>query len=218
MNSLNLDNYMKAGKGIVMSYNNKAIGREALIALMREKPLPRVGIMESWQALFQVYRPVFSLLSIVLLIFLSYAGAARAAINSLPGNGLYSFKTNVDEELRGAMIFSYQDKAEWAIERMGRRIEEGEALHNEGRFSGAALGEIEDKASKHVAEIGSIIADFRARNDYEKAKQIMNRFDEELAKCEEIGVKMGPNNKVIFVVRESSEQKPDNAAVFFGKL
>lgn len=76
MNSLNLDNYMKFGKGITMSQNSKEAGREALVVLMQKKPLPcSPGIMENWRACFHLYKTAFSLLFIVLLLFLLYIGA-----------------------------------------------------------------------------------------------------------------------------------------------
>lgn len=105
---------------------------------------------------FSLARPL-SALAAVLGISVIGAGTAAAAENSLPGDTLYPIKVGITEPLRGALAISPEAKAEWAIDRAERRINEINTLAARGSLDEKTRAETEERldAQVRVAEVTS---------------------------------------------------------------
>lgn len=63
-------------------------------------------------------------------LFMVFVGGSVSVVadNSLPGDPLYSFKINVNEEVKGAFLKSPQDKLSWQKTRIDNRLNEIKTL------------------------------------------------------------------------------------------
>ncbi len=90
------------------------------------------------------------LFSLILLFVVSGGiGVASASERSLPGESLYVFKTEWNEPIRGAFLFTSQAKAEWQRTRIERRLREAEALARGGNFGETEAAEISVLIGEH---------------------------------------------------------------------
>jgi hypothetical protein len=77
-----------------------------------------------WET-FAYKKPILARFSVVLLaIAVIGMGTVFAAEVALPGDALYPVKIYVNEKVRSVMIKSPEERAEWAKERVERRIDE----------------------------------------------------------------------------------------------
>lgn len=63
-------------------------------------------------------------LSSFMFLILIGGGVSAVANNSLPGDPLYKFKLNVNEEVKGLLVSSTEDKVEWQQKRIETRLNE----------------------------------------------------------------------------------------------
>ena len=87
----------------------------------------------------------------VVLVFGLTAGTAFAAEGTLPGDLLYPVKVHVIEEARTALAITPEAKADWQVERAGKRLEEASTLAVQGKLTDANRTEIETDLADHVA-------------------------------------------------------------------
>lgn len=90
--------------------------------------------------------PVIALM-LILVITTSTAAAAEGA---LPGDPLYRIKININEEVRSAVAFSTETKADWALERAERRIDEAARLSVQNRLTPEVRDALDSKIESHV--------------------------------------------------------------------
>lgn len=103
--------------------------------------------VEFWSWSFFHAHSAYAFRTVMLLLIVS--GTSYAAENALPGDLLYPFKVNVNEPVRGALLTSTEEKAQWESDKFIRRVEEAEALANEGKLDDASLREVEKRIDTH---------------------------------------------------------------------
>ena len=103
--------------------------------------------VEFWSWSFFQTHSAYAFRAVTLLIIVT--GTSYAAENALPGELLYPFKVNVNEPVRGALLTSTEEKAQWESDKFIRRVEEAEALANEGKLDDASLREVEKRIDGH---------------------------------------------------------------------
>ncbi len=99
--------------------------------------------------------PVIATLLIV-VVGTGSAGAASLAEKALPGDLLYSVKVNVNEEVRLALATTPQKKADVAIERAERRIEELNTLTERGEIEESIRLALDERIDAHVHDAEEI--------------------------------------------------------------
>jgi len=148
-------NEMRSSIRLFMSeYPVKATFRERFF--VREYSMPRVSFMRPALAGF-------------LIVFLVGGGASYAAADALPGDILYTVKTNVNEPLQGILANSDEEKADWNALLASRRLEEAGALALQGRLTTEARAEIETRFEELTQKFEAATAALAQKKDGEEA-------------------------------------------------
>lgn len=103
-------------------------------------------------------------MTIALIVALLLGGSASiAAENTAPGDVLYPVKIGVNENVRTALSFSEEAKANWQARLAERRLEEAEELSVEGSFDAEAKAKLEAKLDEHIKAFEERMAELKAR-------------------------------------------------------
>ena len=110
------------------------------------------GASRQVPGLYYFFAPQFAVPVAALLIVVLGGGTAYAAQSSLPGDALYTIKTQVNEPFKEALAFSVEDKIKFHAEAAQTRIEEAEVLASEDRLDETSSLAIEVNFEKHLAK------------------------------------------------------------------
>ncbi|MAZ67246.1 hypothetical protein CL652_00555 [bacterium] len=136
------DTMKKIGEGVQLSTSEKEAIHERVREYMAHKPPSVQRQKQNLRVTLLSYR--FSAVLVMLaLIFTSGAGVTYASTNALPGDALYGVK-EAAEEVTERLIIDEEKRAEYAVERAHRRLQEAEKL--------AARGKLDEKAEALVTE------------------------------------------------------------------
>jgi hypothetical protein len=130
-------------QSLTLSKREKEEMKENLIQHMEAQPTPYIQSQQS-VSIFNILwaRPAMVVAALVFVI----GGISYAAEGSLPGDFLYVVKTELNENVRGAVATSPQAKVEWETQIAKRRIDEVSALISEDRLT----PEIEKKLTNEI--------------------------------------------------------------------
>lgn len=174
---------------------SQTAGRERLIQYMAQNPsvtvdsLSRHNLQRSlWQKLFNQPMQVYAVIALVALLG---GGTSIGAEAALPGDALYSVKTNINEEVRAAFTFGAEAKANWEIRRAERRLEETAALSAEGQLNAESRARIEENFKAHADRIEARIAEMEAKGNVKSAAEVASHFETSLRVHQAILVKLG---------------------------
>lgn len=179
-----LERRIKSATQIFMSEKERTQTRDFLVSYMRMHPArARIAKKKSFGWSFHPYPIIAGLL--IVAMGGSSAGAASLAENALPGDLLYPIKVNVNEEVRAALAKTPEKKADVALARAERRIEELNTLAARGELSEEIKTEIDHRIDEHVhdAEVETVLAENGGR---ERRLVAMLRAHENLIAASEI--------------------------------
>jgi len=123
---------------------------------------------------------------ILVLILILGGGVAAAAEQSLPGDALYSFKTNVNEQIMALLAISPEAEARWQARVIERRLEEAEELVREGELTAELAEDIKNDVEDGVARIEEQMVILREEGKYQEATDVSAEFEASLAAHSEI--------------------------------
>lgn len=123
---------------------------------------------------------------IIALVLAVGGGVSVAAEHSLPGSPLYPIKINVNEEVREALTFSDEAKAEYESERAGRRLDESEQLATDGRLDAKTSSEAETNFQMRIDKVTQLIAQFQSKQDYRAAADVSANLETSLRAHDQI--------------------------------
>jgi len=103
-------------------------------------------------------RPVLAT-AVIIAVLGSGAGVSYAAEGAVPGDALYGFKLDVNEEVILALTVTPEAKARWETRRAERRLEEAEALASSGELDVIKAAALEDKIRFHAANVEKNLAE-----------------------------------------------------------
>lgn len=176
----NLEKIFEAFRTVSLSLRERTNIELHLKAHMRENPL-RVSyekkivgaIRDSIRSLETalnsrtfITHPAFAACVLVLCVSI---GTSYAAQNALPGQALYSFKTRVNEPLRGVLAVTPEAKVEWSAQLTNRRLKEAEELAATNQLSPVATADIETGLDAAVRNFNSNISLVSKKNDMQAA-------------------------------------------------
>jgi hypothetical protein len=182
---MNITNYIKkAADSLRLSETERHDMSHVVREYMAHKPLPQehysVSIRRfsfSW-----IHRPVAAALA---LVFIFGGGISYAAEGALPGDALYTVKTNINESVKVALATDIEAKANVQMALAERRIEEAAALAAENRLDAetetALAAAFEAHASNATQEVAAI-----DEEDSSAAAEMTSRFETRLAAHEEV--------------------------------
>lgn len=145
----------EATKHVLLTDDEKSRMREQIVAYMEYKPI-RSKVIVKEVPVFK-FKPTFSFfkarhfsgaLLIASIVTGSTFGVSFAASDALPGDLLYGFKVNINEEIKTALLSTNESRIAWDRERAERRLVEASYLASEGRLD----PEKQEKVSKLFAQ------------------------------------------------------------------
>ena len=127
--------------------------RQELESFMRSHPVRRSFSVFSPGSYIPSFRFASLAFAVVLLITSSGGAVAYASENALPGDSLYTVKTDIVEPLRERMAFGDKAKARWHLKRTQRRLHEAKTLMNRGDFTSAKQALIQQRLEHHIEKL-----------------------------------------------------------------
>lgn len=138
-------------KAITLNDEERGIIRAHLVRAMIEPP------QLVTQSLFQ--RGVTHGLRIALssMLFVVFVGGSVSAVanNALPGDPLYSFKINVNEEVKGLFLKTPEERVVWQKNRIENRVSEIKTLAASKTLTKAKQATVQKALDQHVAELSA---------------------------------------------------------------
>ena len=138
----------------------------------------RSPFVSAWQnyILNKKFIPAFA---VVALLFMT-GGASLAAETALPGDSLYGFKINVNEELRGLGATTPEAKGKLAVEATERRLQEAATLSTRGRLDDQAKNILQTEISKHATQVKNQVASLVSQNNFSGAQEVTVNYESSL--------------------------------------
>lgn len=141
LNSLKEINLSESEKGLIRSHVNFLINN----------PLPKT------QSLWQ--RGIYHGLRVALssLVFLVFVGGAVSAVadNALPGDPLYSFKLNINEEIQGFFKQTPAEKVAYGAQRVENRVKEIKTLADSKSLTQAKQLTVQKAINEHIKDLST---------------------------------------------------------------
>lgn len=144
----------------------------------------------------------FAVPTAALLIVAMGGGTAYAAQGALPGDLLYSVKTNVNESVAGALAFSNEAKVSFHTSVAQTRLQEAETLASQNKLDNNVTDQIEANFEGHVARADEL-AHTIAETDEGAAVEATVRLDSFLSAHGSILARIGSGS--------SDEQTKENS-------
>jgi Domain of unknown function (DUF5667) len=115
----------------------------------------------------------------IVVILIIMTSVTYAAQDSLPGDLLYSTKTNVIEKIETALKFSNLQKAKVITQQINRRLEEVDKLvQNSDTISDQKIQIITEHISRHERDIYRITQSLKEKNNLEAIQKLNNDLEE----------------------------------------
>lgn len=113
----------------------------------------------------------------LILLLIGSSSITIAAEKSLPDELLYSFKININEEIRSAVLSALGRGTDWEIQRTERRLWEAEQLLSENRLKKETAAKLQIHFQTHYAAVERRIASDR---DAERQAELHGSFEAKL--------------------------------------
>ncbi len=149
---------LRATMTLSLTSGEKTDIRRALQRAVYADPAP----FSLWEFLRSPVRLQAVALAALLLVAASGGGLVYAAENALPGDPLYGMKLHVNEAFRARLNATPEARAQWAVERLQRRMRELHRLEERGTAEAdidvAIGGHIEEAAYEIEVEVEALPA------------------------------------------------------------
>ncbi|OGJ55484.1 hypothetical protein A3D88_04480 [Candidatus Peribacteria bacterium RIFCSPHIGHO2_02_FULL_52_16] len=125
------------------------------------------------------------------VIIAATGGTSLLAETAVPGDALYTVKTNVNESVRGSLAFSTSAEAEFNADLALRRLDEINALAEEDRLTSTVRAELQQEFEEHAEASVALAEKAGEEGDNKDAAEVMASFVLELGAQEEVMVETG---------------------------
>lgn len=141
LNSFKKNKLSESEKGLIRTHVNLLINSP----LPKTQPLWQQGIYHSLR---------IALSSLVFLVFIGGAVSA-VADNALPGDPLYSFKLNINEEIRGFFKQTPAEKVAYGAQRVENRVKEIKTLADSKSLTQAKQLTVQKAINEHIKDLST---------------------------------------------------------------
>lgn len=180
---------------ITLSHEEKIKMRGGILNFIASNSVSKVNtqrLLDKW-SFFNLFnlnlKPMPAFLGILLILGTS-GGVSLAAESALPGDLLYPVKVGINEEVRAAVSFSAESRANWDARRFERRLEEAEKLAHKKEFNSEVRVKMEENFEVHAERVEKRIADFESNGKTESAADLSSNFETSLNAHERILTKI----------------------------
>lgn len=136
-------------------------------------------------------------------LFMVFVGGSVSVVadNSLPGDALYRFKININEEIKGALLNTPSERLSWEKERVDRRLGEIKTLATTATLTKEKQEKAQQALDSHLAKISAEL-DTLSETQPSEALKVTAELQENLAEKKEALAK---------VVVEKTQEEKDQA-------
>ncbi len=136
-------------------------------------------------------------------LFIVFVGGSVSVVadSSLPGDPLYSFKINVNEEIKGAFLSTPQEKLSWEKRRIDNRLNEIKTLASTQTLTKEKQAKAQQALDTHLAKVSTELATLSEKEPNE-ALQVTAALEETLKANKEA---------LATVVASKSQEEKDEA-------
>lgn len=130
-------------------------------------------------------------------LFMIFVGGSVSVVadNSLPGDPLYSFKVNVNEEIKGAFLKTPQDKISWEKQRIDTRLNEIKTLASTQTLTKAKQEKAQQALDTHLAKVSIELATLSEEQPNEALKVTADLEENLKAKKEALATAVAENSQ-----------------------
>lgn len=188
-----LEQFIKRVKNVKLTRDEKSEVLRFLEAFIKINPVRINDVVRQLKQRSFFYNlriKTMPIIAIIAIVSLLGGGVSAAAEASVPGDLLYTIKVSVNEEVRAALAFSADAKAQWEARRAERRLEEAEELASEGKLDVEARAELEEKFVAHAEKVKERVAEFEAHNNFRAAADVTSNFETSLRAHERVLAKL----------------------------
>lgn len=180
--------------GREFSDEKKMLVREEILSFMNAHPISsgeeilKEHLSENKDVAFDIFFfTKMKLVGVTLIITLTLgASVSYAAQDSLPGDSLYSIKTNVNENLRGWFAQSPKQEAKLHVEFAEERIKETEKLMAKGGIKPEIATQLEENFKVQARAVDVSISKLTSENKHEDALEVSSQFESSLKAHESV--------------------------------
>jgi hypothetical protein len=138
-------------KSLTLTETERGLVRAHAAYLIVNTPVPQKSV----QSLFQ--RGVYHGLRIALssFVFFVFVGGTVSAVadNALPGDPLYTFKLNVNEEVKGLFQKTPEEKVAYGAKRVENRVKEIKTLAESKTLTKAKQATVQKALDEHIKDL-----------------------------------------------------------------
>ncbi|HEY0948000.1 MAG TPA: hypothetical protein VGE53_00710 [Candidatus Paceibacterota bacterium] len=134
--------------------DEKAAGRDTVLAFMEKNPLP-VRSPYAW-----LMAPGARYATALAVLVMVGGGGVVSADTAKPGDVLYGTKIRITEPARAALTFDPEEKTAFAIERTDRRLKEFAAYASSEEANPETTALIASSLSESIAEVSGDVRDY----------------------------------------------------------
>lgn len=173
----------EATKETHLTEDEKFAVRKNLLKYMSQNPIQeKHAIRSPWFASSSRFRGKKVLSAVVLLGVVGGGTLSFAAEAALPGDVLYSVKTGINEPVHRVVLFTPQEKADWDVRLVERRLDEISKLSESNSISPEAKARIENRLEVYTNRVKNNIDTFENDEDYEQANEVLEKLNTTLGK------------------------------------
>lgn len=189
---------LKTLKTISLTEEEKGVLRASVA---RKIQMARPSSQESLWQLGVRHGLRIGLSTFLFMVFVS-GSVSVVADNSLPGDPLYSFKVNVNEEIKGAFMKTPAEKLSWEQRRIDNRLNEIKTLASTQTLTKAKQAKAQQALDTHLAKVS---AKLETLSDEEPNKA--------LAVTAELETTLKANKEAIAIIVAEKSQEEKNEAL-----
>lgn len=169
MNNKKLKQFIKEASDVHMTFREK---QDMLLAVLGKASIPSPYYLFS---AFVIGPHKKMIAAVLLAVFtLTSGGTSYAAASALPGDTLYSFKININEQLQSLAASTPEAKALVGITHTSNRLKEAEVLSKNGKLTPQTEEIIKTNITKHAETIKENIAVLTSENATATVKEVIS--------------------------------------------
>lgn len=166
-----------------LTQDEKFAVRNNLLKYMSQNPVQeKHAIRSPWFASSSRFRGKKVLSAVVLLGVVGGGTLSFAAEAALPGDVLYPVKTGINEPVHRVVLFTPQEKADWDVRLVERRLDEISKLSESNAITPEAKAIIESRLEAYTDRVKNNIDTFENEEDYEQANEVLEKLNTTLGK------------------------------------
>lgn len=193
------NNIIQDARKTALSHEEKERVRLNVVNFMKHNPV-KSSAPSFWNSLDIIgmisNRPVlrYSFLLSCLVLF-GIGGISIAANRALPGEPLYTVKTQVNEKVLSFITFSEDQKAQYEVGLVQLRLEEFEKITSENKLDDAKIAEVKTLLDGHIKEVNAKLEVIKNKNKADVALQINSQLEGSLNAHAKVLDRLAENKK-----------------------